>query len=75
MQVAEAKIKVIHYVLETERDEFHREWAPEHLKGISLKEAYKTSIEHIFMVAVISVFGIKRYKEAVKIRWKEINKG
>lgn len=36
MQVNEAKNNIIHYVLDTERDEFHREWVPENLKGIAL---------------------------------------
>lgn len=74
MQVGEAKNKVIHYVLETERDEFHREWALDNLKGISLKEAYRRSQDHIFIVAVIAIYGIKKYKNAVRIRWEEINK-
>lgn len=74
MQVSEAKNKVIFYVLETERDEFHREWAPENLKGISLKEAYRISQGHIFIVAVIAIYGIKKYKDAVRKRWEEINK-
>lgn len=75
MQVNEAKNKVIHYVLDTERDEFHREWATENLKGLTLKEAYEKSKEHIFIVAVIAIYDVKRYKDAVKIRWEEINKG
>lgn len=75
MQVNEAKNTVIHYVLDTERDEFHREWAAVNLKGLTLKEAYKKSKEHIFIVAVIAVYGIKKYKDAVKIRWEEVNKG
>ncbi len=74
MQVSEAKNKVIYYVLETERDEFHREWATENLRDISLKEAYRRSQDHIFIVAVIAIYGIKKYKDAVKIRWEEINK-
>lgn len=74
MQASEAKNKVIFYVLETERDEFHREWAPENLKGISLKEAYRISQGHIFIVAVIAIYGIKKYKDAVRKRWEEINK-
>lgn len=75
MQVNEAKNTVIHYVLETERDEFHRNWAPENLKGITLKEAHEKAKDHIFIVAVIAIYGVKRYKDAVKIRWEEINKG
>lgn len=75
MQVNEAKNTILHYVLDTERDEFHREWAAENLKGLTLKEAYEKSKEHIFIVAVIAVHGIKKYKDAVKIRWEEVNKG
>ena len=74
MQVNEAKNTVLHYVLDTERDEFHREWAPENLRGLTLKEAYEKSKDHIFIVAVIAVHGIKKYKDAVKVRWEEINK-
>lgn len=73
MKVSEAKKHVIHHVLETERDEFHREWAPENLKGISLTEAYRISQDHIFIFAVIAIYGIREYKSTVKIRWKEIN--
>lgn len=75
MQVPEARLKVLHYVLETERDEFHREWVPENLRGVTLKEAYHRSKEHIFISAVISIFGVKMYKDTVKLRWEEINKG
>lgn len=74
MQVNEAKNAVIHYVLETERDEFHRDWAPENLKGLTLKEAYEKSKKHIFIVAVIAIHGLRKYKDAVKLRWEEINK-
>ena len=75
MKKSTAKIKVMEYVLDSERCDFHREWASEHLKGISLKSAYQVAMNHIFMVAVIATYGMREYKSAVEIRWKEVNKG
>ena len=74
MKKSAAKNEVIEYVLEAERSNFHREWAPENLKGLSLKEAYQMGKNHIFMVAVIAVYGMREYKSSVKTRWEEVNK-
>lgn len=73
MKKVTAKNTLIDYVLETERDGFHREWATENFKGLELTEAYQVASKHVFMVAVIAKYGVKEYKMVVKKRWSEIN--
>lgn len=69
MRKSVVRDSIIDYVLELEREDFHREWAPENLKGISLSAAYKLSSNHVFMLAVIASYGMNEYRKSVKDRW------